>query len=311
MKNFLPWILSGVLCLALIVQWIQLKQITASLKVSNQFIENQLNSFDAKLGRAETRIDSSGKLLQRLKDEIPSDIREDLRAAMAQVEAIAVARLSYDSSGEGRVARYVKPTLKDNPTAERPIDSAVVNDRDGSFPWQFSDWRLTAEFDGRDYFTYKLNQRFEVVLVEGSKGAGAPTYLRVWELDANGVRIEPSFDIQNFQVMRRKASDARFKTFNPKLDIALAATAFMPSGELRAAPEIGFSVMSYGQTLDDLKWRFVRVGLSHDGRSTGLSISPASYNLGKHLPLVSNLWLSPLYFWNGKQGLGLAISGAL
>jgi len=177
--------------------------------------------------------------------------------------------------------------------------------------WSFSDWRLQASLSVDDVFSYRLRQQFDAILVEGAKGQSVATYLRVWELDENGDRIEPPLRLENFSVVRRRKLLSHFRGVNPKLEIALVGSTPILNAKFQIAPEIALSLMSYGDTEDDLRWRFIRVGLSFDGSTVGISASPASYNLGKELPLVSNVWLSPIYIWNEGHGLGMALGGTL
>ena len=57
---------------------------------------------------------------------------------------------------------------------------------------------------------------------------------------------------------------------------------------------MGISFMSYGKTADDMIWRFIRIGVGAAGSDFSLTLSPAMFNLGKILPLVSNLWITPV-----------------
>jgi hypothetical protein len=163
-----------------------------------------------------------------------------------------------------------------------------------------------------DRLDYNLDQKFDVLVVEGSREGGTASYLRVWELGVDGERMEPPMEVEDFRVVRRVKPASRFRWFNPKLEIALANLLSVDNGSFKAVPEIGLSVMSYGETADDLSWRVLRAGASYTGDGVGLSLSPGSYNLGKQLPLVSNVWLSPTYTWlEADHWVGLSLGGSL
>ena len=44
-------------------------------------------------------------------------------------------------------------------------------------------------------------------------------------------------------------------------------------------------------TEDDLEWRFLRLSVGAVGDKINLGFAPVRWNMGKHLPLVSDLWL--------------------
>ena len=81
-----------------------------------------------------------------------------------------------------------------------------------------------------------------------------------------------------------------FYSFLPKLDIGLEA-----GFERLQKPALGFgigtSLMGYGLSENDLQWRFLRLSAGAVGDKINLGFAPVSWNLGKHLPLVSDLWL--------------------
>lgn len=76
-------------------------------------------------------------------------------------------------------------------------------------------------------------------------------------------------------------------------------------------PGISFSTSGYGETKDDLDWKFIEFGISSNGDFTYFKFSPVSYNVGDDLPLTSNLWLGPFvgYSTDSKiiYGVGLSV----
>jgi hypothetical protein len=51
--------------------------------------------------------------------------------------------------------------------------------------------------------------------------------------------------------------------------------------------------MSYGKTNVDMDWQFLTVGLGSDGDDFYGFLEPVSWNIGKPLPLVDNLFVGP------------------
>ena len=322
-NKLLPWVISILLAVVLVVQFVQLRQLQTSLDTSNQLISEKMSLFDDKLGRAKTLLDNSGELIKYLRIDIPDDIQRDLSQVMAEIKTIGKARLSHETSGGGKVLRSQDAARGERFNRRAPHEEPDVHVAGGgtvslgkktvdpSPTWKFSDWRLHAELSVDDIFSYRLNQSFDVLLVEASRGEGSSTYLRIWELDSEGVRIEPPLQVEDFKVVRRSRAQSKFHLFNPKLEIALVGKTSLSNPSLHFAPDLGISLMSYGSTVDDLTWRFLRVGVNYTGDNIGVSLSPVSYNLGKNLPLVSNVWISPMYIWSSNHNIGLAIGGTL
>ena len=94
-NKLLPWVISILLAVVLVVQFVQLRQLQTSLDTSNQLISEKMSLFDDKLGRAKTLLDNSGELIKYLRIDIPDDIQRDLSQVMAEIKTIGKARLSH------------------------------------------------------------------------------------------------------------------------------------------------------------------------------------------------------------------------
>ncbi len=326
MRTALPWIISTLLAIMCGFLWFDLQSMKDAIHESNSAIAKQLNTFDKQLGRARVSFDQHGRALEELATQIPAEIREDIEKNRAEIVAISQIRLSHTTSGGGRVTRPASSSARARPAGNAPSRSnsdtvrrgtgrdpgseAVDFEAPGVKSFTFEDWRLTGRLID-EIFSYTLSQRFDAVLVEGAKGEGRPSYVRVWELDSNGERMDPPMEVDSFEVVRRKSVPARFHSLNPKLEVALGTSWGKEGVRPRPLPEVALSVASYGETKDDLLWRLGRLGVTSDGESIGGSVCPAAYNLAKHLPVVQNVWLSPCYtYLDGHRG-GLSIGGVL
>ena len=109
--------------------------------------------------------------------------------------------------------------------------------------------------------------------------------LEEWREKPYPIPIEHA-EVRWVPIKRAKA----FYSFLPRLDIGLEA-----GFEGLQKPALGFgigtSLMRYGLTDDDLEWRFLRLSAGAVGDKINLGFAPVSWNLGKHQPLVSDLWL--------------------
>ena len=108
-------------------------------------------------------------------------------------------------------------------------------------------------------------------------------------------------------------NQSQFFLWAPHLDFGLNVGAAL-TGEGILGPDLGFSVMAYGKTKNDNEWRFARLGIgTRDGfHKPQVTLSPVGYNLGKFIPLLSDLWLWPTASFGigdfGSYGLGATIS---
>lgn len=70
---------------------------------------------------------------------------------------------------------------------------------------------------------------------------------------------------------------------------------------------LDMSLFSYGKTKSDIVWRFIGAGVSYSNNFMAYAY-PVEYNLGKHLPLVENLFTGPAVTFNGVVGGALLMS---
>lgn len=152
----------------------------------------------------------------------------------------------------------------------------------------FDDSRLHFE---ANLFTkeagYKLTMAWAATLFETLDEDGKPQYMfEIVEKVPAGE--EPAiFHLKGFDVLIDKSRfTEKFFWFSPHLDLALVLA--IPAA---IYPGLGFSFMGYGLTKDDLSWRFARLGLGISDNRILLSVTPVLFNLGKTLPLISNLWV--------------------
>jgi len=95
--------------------------------------------------------------------------------------------------------------------------------------------------------------------------------------------------------------EAKFSFFNPRIYLGIdggARFANKPGEPLvhgEASPNINVGIMSYGRYKNqpDISVLQVGAGYSIDARRPNLSVTPIMYNIGKHLPLMNNLYVGP------------------
>lgn len=271
--------------------YISNERLRDAVQTMGEVAKTEAQAFNAALGRAETKIDTTGELIKTLSSTIPDDIRRDLDKRDAEIIAIATARFGTNSRGQGRTSVTVpipKPgitSVVDSGEGKLPTELCNV----GPYTSNFSDWRLkaslTAECGAPGEFQYELNQKFELVQVSGDDNS---TYINLYELDADGKKM-PKATVEKFDVFKKADRVDQFYWWALHLDIAGGV-----NHNAQVSLETTISLMGYGKTDNDLSWRFLRGGLVYSG-GVGAVVCPVSYNVGGPLPLLSNVWISPCY----------------
>jgi hypothetical protein len=258
-----------------------------------------MQSFDRDIGRAQTTFVSSHKDLEALIRALPSEIQEDLDKMNAKISSLSKFRVTNKSKNKGTVVPFVKPM----PTEVTP----------SSCDWVYSDWRLEGKYIGGcggGDFSYDLTQIYEGLLLEAEASQGTSHYLKIWELGPDGKRLEPALALNDFTVTKKAKRMKRWHLAAIHIDLGVGVEA-SSAKELIVSPHLGVSFLGYGKTRDDLDWRSLKVFASFDEETLGFGVCPISYNLGKDLPLLSNIWLSPCYLYKEKGVFSVQVSGVL
>lgn len=84
--------------------------------------------------------------------------------------------------------------------------------------------------------------------------------------------------------------------FNPRLYLSIGVgTYFNPRPDWEITPNLQVFLFSHGHTKITPKWIFLGVGAGYGTQMNKLNfiLSPVSYNIGKHIPLVDNIYIGP------------------
>lgn len=97
--------------------------------------------------------------------------------------------------------------------------------------------------------------------------------------------------------------------FSPRLFLGIDGGMILSdskySGEI--FPNVGVSMFSYGKVRSNPTWTFLGIGGGYETKEGlfGLSLTPANYNIGKHLPLVDNMFVGPSISLDMKANVGV------
>ena len=119
---------------------------------------------------------------------------------------------------------------------------------------------------------------------------------------------EYPINITDFKWEKFERKEKSFFWWNPRIGIGATAT----NNDL--APRLDFSTSSYGKTTVDMDWRFFTFGIGaaqtapDDSWKTIGSFEPFSWNAGKFLPLVENLFISPVITYDSELDVSYGVS---
>lgn len=180
-----------------------------------------------------------------------------------------------------------------------PIAS-VKFDASNKTPWNY-------EVFGKEY---------KLLTIIGKKESGQLTFHHQLQYSVPSVsnKLYP-INILSSQYKQVPESNKWF-WLNPKLDINFfIGGMFYKIGDLYGRPDsilsmgidLGLSLSSYGYNKVDSWFRLFRFGLGYNIERQGgtLSFAPISFNIGKPLPLLTNLYFSPQISIDTTSGLTL------
>jgi hypothetical protein len=108
---------------------------------------------------------------------------------------------------------------------------------------------------------------------------------------------------------KMELKDKSISWWNPRLGLGAVSTNGL------FGPKIDLSISSYGRTKVDMDWRFLTFGLGvykdvDDVSKMFGTFEPFSWNLGKALPLIENVFIGPVITYDSEfdRNYGLSIS---
>lgn len=89
--------------------------------------------------------------------------------------------------------------------------------------------------------------------------------------------------------------EAKFSWFNPRIYVGADGAVGLNPVKGEFIPNVNLQLMSYGRykTQPDFSILQVGVGYGVDSKRPQALVTPVSYNIGKHIPLMNNLYIGP------------------
>lgn len=196
-----------------------------------------------------------------------------------------------------------KPQIKELEDSNKAPLANVQFDASKEKPWSYEAYR-------RDY---------KVVTVVGKKEDGQLTFHQQLQYSVPDKNKDKSYNIEllSSEYLQVPLKNQMF-WFNPILDVNIfvggnlypfAQWSGRPDSMFSFGADIGLSLSSYGETKADSWFRLFRLGVGYDAerRAGHFSFAPFAFNIGKPLPLLTNLYLTPQIAIDTAGGLILGL----
>ncbi len=172
-------------------------------------------------------------------------------------------------------------------------DATVPLAEVGFSAWQEKPWNYTVP--KRDY---------KVTTVLGTDENQRQYAYNKFSITTDGKEQEVKIANSTFT---QEYPEAKFRFFNPRLYLGVDVGANIATIKPEVTPNVSLQIMSYGRyaTQPDLSVLQVGVGYGLDAKKPSVSVTPIMYNVGKHIPLMNNLYVGPALQVNTSGDVGI------
>jgi hypothetical protein len=276
----------------------KLKEVTAQLN-------EQLMEANVTIGKAHTQFGEAQNKIKELSKQIQYiiDTNNEMAKKYSELYATYLAVVSgaphpVDPTGDPVVCNdsvfdpgmyYIAQTKTELIALGLEIPNAYSDHRIDILCKQYSEPEFGKDFWPFQQVDYELHLNLKIKMMETIGPTGAVNnYAEVMEVGPDGKEIG-KFEITKYEVVVEDQRNKHFQFWNPHLDLGVLGQVNQ-NISIAGGGSLGISFLSYGLTKNDLEWRFLRLGADLTKDSIGLSFTPAQYNFGSPLPLVSNLY---------------------
>ena len=282
--------------------------------------------------RASTKWATRADLEERLKDIMTKEDRDALQKDLSELRATLVAVGKTVGSLRGKISELERSTSEGPPNTnlEKCADGRLIDTHGYTKAPQIKEVTDSNEaplasvsFDASKDKPWKYSvydREFHLSTAISRQDNGQFAFHHTLDYSVPGKSDKKhSIKLTTSEYLQVPESRKMF-WWNPLLDVGMFVGANVHSfavgpgrseGVFSFGGELGISFSSYGYTRADNLWRFFRVGLGYDAerRAGHLSFSPAAFNIGDPLPLLTNLWVYP--YVGIDSGGGVVLGGGI
>jgi hypothetical protein len=249
----------------------------ASLTASNKKVDDLRKEFESKNSKILAEYEKqTNEVLEEL-GEVKAEQKQTRDLINRQSDKIT------NPKNEKLAYEFKKIYAKDTEGKKFPVAWVMY------FPNQSDDKRWKTG-------TYPLEYHTKIIETENRDG----TFNRYAEIHLENNQMDETegnqypIKLENIEWAKVEKKERSWMWWNPRLGFGLIASPDY------VAPTFDISMSSYGRTGVDLDWRFISLGLGLEKESDGDlvligSFEPCSWNIGKALPLIENMFVGPVW----------------
>lgn len=184
---------------------------------------------------------------------------------------------------------------------QKEIQNLSINEEFGQLKVPFGQ----ASFNASQQAPWSLDvlpRQYNVATVIGTDENNKTYVYNKFSVKAN----DKNYDIPiNSSVTKEEFPMAKFNFWNPRLFVGIDGGIDVTKIKGEVIPNINVGIMSYGQYKKSPDFSILEVGIGYGTVSqTGqMVITPVTYNIGKHIPLMNNTYVGP--------SLGIGFTGGV
>lgn len=151
----------------------------------------------------------------------------------------------------------------------------------GFSSWQDKPWNINIS-----------PRQYQLITVVGQDENQKQYFYNKFKVTVDGKEYD--IKINNAQ-SKQEYPSAKFNWWNPRLYLGYDAGINLSNVRGEMSPTLNLQIFSYGQFLNQPDFSILQLGLGYGivSRKIEFVVTPFAYNIGKHLPLMHNVYLGP------------------
>lgn len=135
-------------------------------------------------------------------------------------------------------------------------------------------------------------RKYSLTTVIGKDDEGRNYTYNKFQIESEGKKTDVKIDDAKFL---QEYPSPKFSWWNPRLFLGVSGGANIQAPNADATASVSVAFMSYGQYKIQPDWTFLGLGAGYafNNEKINFMLTPASYNVGKHIPLMRNIYFGP------------------
>ena len=239
------------------------------------------------------RVEFNNKLLQAQIATLNEQVLEIAKARNQEVIAVGKIVAELKQSFSEQIGHIYKDAQDSSKDYVETVIKKPLSDK-SEIPWGWAMYSPNIAGDEKwTTGTYPIKLHTNIAIGEddgdgGRTDAYVEAYMTSEIFEGDKGKKFP-IDITSVSWVQKPPQPYSFM-FNPRLSLGFG---YSNSNDGEGFGSIEASFFSYGQTKGDMDWRFLGLGIGIGSDNEFMYIAPVEYNIGKPLPFMENLFLSP------------------